>query len=149
MALEIEHKYLVVNDSYRSMAERKLEITQGYLSREPLCTVRVRIIGDRAFITIKGQNQGDTRQEFEYDIPIDEAKSLLMLCQPGVIYKTRYLVNHQGNLWEVDEFHGRLDGLVVAEIEIPHSGHTYAKPPFVGENVTDDSRYYNSNLSKL
>ncbi len=149
MALEIEHKYLVINDGYRNLATKSLNITQGYLSRDKACTIRVRITDDNAFITIKGENSGDTRAEFEYALPIDDARCMLALCQHGFISKTRYLVHYKGNLWEVDEFHGKLEGMVIAEIEIPESGYKYDTPPFVGEDVTDNPYYYNSNLSAL
>ena len=116
------------------------------LSRDTGRTVRVRIIDDRAVITIKGPNNGATRAEFEYPIPIDDARQLLTLCPPPVIVKTRHIVPFHSNRWEVDVFHDSLDGLVLAELEIPSEDYHYDRPPFVGENVTDDRRYYNSQL---
>ena len=146
MGIEIEHKYLVVNDKYRNMASSSHRIMQGYLSREPQRTVRIRVKDKQGFITIKGKNVGDTRAEFEYPIPIDDAMQLLNMCLPTVIEKTRYLVPFEGHTWEVDEFHGARQGLVVAEIEIDNSNQQYTLPPFVGQNVTGNPDYYNSNL---
>lgn len=146
MGIEIEHKYLVVNDKYRNMASSSHRIMQGYLSREPQRTVRIRVKDNQGFITIKGKNVGDTRAEFEYPIPIDDAMQLLNMCLPTVIEKTRYLVPFEGHTWEVDEFHGVRQGLVVAEIEIGNSNQQYTLPPFVGQNVTGNPDYYNSNL---
>lgn len=146
MGIEIEHKYLVVNDKYRNMASSSHRIMQGYLSREPQRTVRIRVKDNQGFITIKGKNVGDTRAEFEYPIPIDDAMQLLNMCLPTVIEKTRYLVPFEGHTWEVDEFHGARRGLVVAEIEIGNSNQQYTLPPFVGQNVTGNPDYYNSNL---
>ena len=146
MGIEIEHKYLVVNDKYRNMASSSHRIMQGYLSREPQRTVRIRVKDKQGFITIKGKNVGDTRAEFEYPIPIDDAMQLLSMCLPTVIEKTRYLVPFEGHTWEVDEFHGARQGLVVAEIEIGNSNQQYTLPPFVGQNVTGNPDYYNSNL---
>ncbi len=146
MALEIEHKYLVNGDGYKRLAFKRLEIKQGYLSRLPERTVRVRISDNKGYLAVKGKNDGDVRLEFEYEVPYDDAVSMLGLCEDGVIEKTRHLVEHGGLTWEVDEYHGSRRGLVVAEVEIPESGYDYSKPDFIGENVTGDSRYYNSNL---
>ena len=149
MALEIEHKYLVNSDKYKSLATKVINIRQGYLSRHTDCTIRIRIANDKAFLTIKGRNSGDTRNEFEYALPMDEALELLALCLPRVISKTRHIVPYMGNKWEVDEFHGHLEGLTIAEIELSSSEQHYEKPPFAGNNVTDDPKYYNSNLSQI
>lgn len=146
MALEIEHKYLVIGDGYKRLAFKRLEIKQGYLSRLPERTVRVRISDNKGYLAVKGKNDGDVRLEFEYEVPYDDAVRMLGLCEDGVIEKTRHLVEHGGLTWEVDEYHGSRSGLVVAEVEIPESGYDYSKPDFIGENVTGDSRYYNSNL---
>lgn len=146
MALEIEHKYLVVNDRYKDIAFRCVDIRQGYLNRLPERTVRVRTVDDRGFLTVKGKNKGDVRLEFEYEIPYADAVSLLKLCEPGIVEKKRYYVDYKGLTWEIDEFHGQREGLVVAEVEIPESGFEYEKPSFIGKNVTGDPRYYNSNL---
>lgn len=146
MAFEIEHKYLVTDNSFKSMAFEKIEIRQGYLNRQPERTVRVRTKGESAFLTVKGKNKGDSRLEFEYEVPYDDALQMLKLCEPGIIEKTRWLVDYKGLTWEVDEYHGSREGLVVAEVEIPESGHSYETPPFVGEDVTGNPDYYNSNL---
>lgn len=146
MAFEIEHKYLVKSDDYRSMSSGCVHIRQGYLSRRPEGTVRVRIKDSRSYLTVKGRTAHDTRLEFEYEVPVAEAEHMLQLCEGTVIDKTRYLVEYGGYTWEVDEFHGAHQGLVVAEIELDESRHDYPLPPFVGGEVTGDTRYYNSNL---
>lgn len=146
MAIEIEHKYLVINDSYKSMATGKVNIKQGYLNRNPDRTVRIRTLGNKGFLTVKGRNSGDVRLEFEYEIPWRDAEEILKLAEPGLIEKTRYIVPYEGLLWEVDEFHGNLKGVIVAEVELPDNGKEYKKPPFVGTDITGDPAYYNSNL---
>ena len=147
MPLEIEHKYLVTNNNFKEYAISHKHILQGYLSRDKERTIRIRISDNSAFITIKGRNLGDTRMEYEYPIPLEEAKSILnTLCIKPIIEKYRYIVNYAGNSWEIDEFKGALQGLVIAEIEIPSSEYNYDIPPFIGKNVTNDPRYYNSNL---
>ena len=146
MPFEIEHKYLVVNDSYEKMASKAVEIRQGYLSRVPERTVRVRTKGDRGYLTVKGKNSGDVRLEFEYEVPYSDALEMLKLCEAGILHKTRYFVEYEGLTWEIDKYHGSREGLTVAEVEIPESGYKYALPPFVGKNVTGDPAYYNSNL---
>lgn len=146
MALEIEHKYLVTDNSYKSLAFEHLEIRQGYLNRLPERTVRVRTIGERGFLTVKGKNSGDVRHEYEYEVPFKDALEMLQLCEPGIIEKTRYKVKFDHLTWEIDEYHGCREGLTVAEVEIPCSSHSYKTPPFIGENVTGNPRYYNSNL---
>lgn len=146
MSLEIERKYLVVSDSYRALAEKSSHIRQGYLSRDKERTVRVRIVDDKAFLTIKGKNIGDTRVEFEYSIPMEDASELMRLCIGRVINKTRYFVPYGGKTWEVDEFVGDLSPLVLAEVELSNSSESFELPPFVGKDVTYDARYYNSIL---
>lgn len=146
MALEIEHKYLVNDDSFKTMAFRTVEIRQGYLNRLPERTVRVRTVDDRGFLTVKGINTGDVRHEYEYEIPHTDAVEMLQLCEPGIIEKTRYKVRFDNLVWEIDEYHGSREGLTVAEVELPESGHTYALPPFIGRNVTGNPSYYNSQL---
>lgn len=145
MAHEIEHKYLVINDSFRNMSISMHHIVQGYLSRVPERVVRIRLLDNRGFLTVKGKNDGDTRLEFEYEIPAEDARQLLTLCEGRVIDKTRYIVPFEGFTWEVDCFAGS-DGLRVAEIEIPSSDTVYTLPPFIGRNVTGQVEYYNSNL---
>lgn len=146
MGKEIEHKYLVKNEMFKQMASSSTKIKQGYLSREPSRTVRVRTKAHTAFLTIKGITTDDTRDEFEYEIPYEDGVKLLAMCQPPIVEKTRYLVKFDDMVWEVDQFHGNHDGLVTAEVELPYSGYAYNLPPFVGKNVTGDPRYYNSNL---
>ena len=147
MALEIEHKFLVNGDSYKWEASGKQEIIQGYLSRDPERTVRVRVRDDKAFITIKGKGTGGTaRPEFEYEVPLEDALEMIKLCLPPIIVKTRYIVMHEGNRWEVDEFKGNLQGLVIAELEVPSEDYFFNLPQFVGLEVTGDPRYYNANL---
>lgn len=153
--LEIEHKYIVINDSFRALAERSIEITQGYLNRDPDRVVRVRTIVDtsanggsllKSYITIKGRTVEDSRLEFEYQIPFEDASQLLNLCECKPIHKIRHIVFYEGHKWEVDEFLSHEKGLIVAEIELEDSNHDYALPPFVGEEVTGQPKYYNSNL---
>lgn len=146
MGIEIEHKFLVKDDSYKLMAISKSEIIQGFLSRVPERTVRVRVCDDKGFITIKGKGSGAAHPEFEYEVPLEDAKQMLTMCDPPVINKTRYIVLHDGNRWEVDEFHGELQGLVIAELEVMSEDYRFTLPPFVGIEVTGDKRYYNSQL---
>lgn len=148
MGLEIEHKYLVTGDGYRSMAVSADNISQGYLCRDPERTVRVRIRGNRGYLTVKGCNHGAVRLEFEYEIPVGDARQMLKLCQPPVLEKTRYTVPFKGHDWEVDCFHGIHEGLVTAEIELSSPDEPYCLPPFAGENITGNPRYYNSNLQQ-
>ena len=151
MALEIERKFLVKGD-FKKEAFQALRVTQGYLSSVPERVVRVRVKGDKGFITVKGSvnASGVSRFEWEKEIPVEEARQLLELCEPGVIDKTRYLVrNTDGNhIWEVDEFHGDNDGLIVAEVELTGEDDLFAKPFWLGEEVTGDPKYFNSMLAK-
>ncbi len=147
MGKEIEHKYLVIDDSFKQMCSETINIKQGYLTREKGRTVRIRTAGNKAFITIKGPSVGDARDEFEYPIPVADAMTMLDMCTPPFISKTRHIVFYKGNKWEVDVFHDQLEGLVIAEIELPSADHQYALPHFVGRNVTDDRRFYNSCLT--
>lgn len=146
MALEIEHKFLVEEDSYIEMAVEVREIRQGYLQRDPARTVRIRTVGDRGYVTVKGITVGDTRREYEYEIPLADAREMLAMCLPPVIEKRRYVVPFAGKTWEVDRFGGPLAPLVTAEIELSEPGEHYETPPFVGREVTGDPAYYNSNL---
>lgn len=145
MAIEIERKFLVIGTAWR--AGQSTLFRQGYLNRDKERTVRVRIAGSLAYLTIKGISTGATRAEFEYEIPVADAGQLLLLCDGPLIEKTRYVVPHAGMLWEVDEFHGANSGLVVAEIELQSEGQPFDKPAWVGREVTDDKRYFNSSLS--
>lgn len=151
MAQEIERKFLVAGD-YKSEAYASVRITQGYLSRVPDRVVRVRIKGDKGFITIKGttNDTGLSRFEWEKEIPLVEAQALMKMAEPGVIDKTRHLIkNTDGkHIWEVDEFHGDNDGLVMAEIELSAENDPFDRPNWLGKEVTGDKRYYNSYISK-
>ena len=168
MALEIERKFLVTGE-YKSLAVSHSRITQGYISSAKGRTVRVRIRGDKGYLTIKGPSSsfsgttpfppkagplmhptGFTRFEWEKEISVEEAEALMALCEPGVIDKTRWLVpaGDGEHTWEVDEFHGDNDGLVVAEIELRSEDDEFEKPSWLGEEVTGDRRYYNSMLTK-
>lgn len=147
MSIEIERKFLTKpNTPWQDLAEGVI-YKQGYLSREHGSTVRVRIAGDSAFLTIKGQTQGISRREFEYSIPIADAQIMLdEQCQKPLIEKTRYKIPVEGHVWEVDVFAGDNDGLVVAEIELNSEDETFTKPDWLGAEVSGDPRYYNSNL---
>lgn len=146
MGTEIEHKYLVKDESYISMQESEYPIIQGYLCREPDRVVRIRLMGEEGFITVKGKTNGCERLEFEYEIPKNDAEQLISLCEGRILKKIRHIVFYRGNKWEVDEFCGDLCGMKIAEIEIPFADYQYELPPFAGENVTGCAEYYNSNL---
>ena len=147
MSIEIERKFLVNRDLFRSNDEGEY-IAQGYLSSTPERTVRVRIKNHRGYLTIKGKNVGISRSEFEYEIPEADAKELLELCEPSIIVKRRYIVNVDDSRWEVDIFEGDNEGLIVAEIELSSDHEEFSKPEWLGAEVSMDSMYYNSNLSK-
>ena len=146
MGIEIERKFLVKGAGWRGTPGT--EISQGYLSRDKERTVRVRIAGDRAYLTVKGPTRGAVRPEFEYEIPLADARELLKLCAPLLIEKRRHIVEYRGSRWEVDEFSGAHAGLVLAEIELQAPDQPFARPAWLGKEVTDDPRYLNSNLSK-
>ena len=145
MGTEIERKFLVQGTQWRNGTG--VRFTQGYLNRDKERTVRVRVAGDKAFLTIKGLTRGASRAEFEYKIPVEDAEELLGLCEGPIIEKDRYRVVHEGATWEVDEFFGENAGLVVAEIELTSEGQSFSRPPWLGAEVTDDRRYYNSSLA--
>lgn len=147
MGIEIERKFLVTGDGWRQPAAAQTRFSQGYLSRDPARTVRVRIAGEQAFLTIKGATQGATRAEFEYEIPLTDARQLLALCDGPLVEKIRHLCPHEGMTWEVDEFLGANAGLVVAEIELAAEGQVFARPDWLGAEVTGDGRYVNANLA--
>ena len=149
MAQEIERKFLVKGD-FKSEAFKATRITQGYLCSVPERTVRVRVKGDKGFITIKGigNESGASRFEWEKEIPVAEVQDLLKLCEPGIIDKTRYLVKAGEFTFEVDEFYGENEGLTVAEVELPDENAVFEHPEWLGEEVTGDKRYYNSMLMK-
>lgn len=149
MPQEIERKFLV-KEGYKQYAFMHTRITQGYLSFVPERIVRIRINGEKGFITIKGISDlsGISRYEWEKEIPVDEARELLALCEPGIIDKTRYLVQVGKFTFEVDEFYGENEGLVVAEVELASEEDLFDKPEWLGDEVTGDKRYYNSKLAR-
>jgi CYTH domain-containing protein len=147
MATEIERKFLVKSDAWRE-GPPGTEICQGYLARDERRSVRVRLAGDEAFITVKGTGEGIARPEFEYPVRPADAREMLGLCLPSLIEKTRHKRHHAGHLWEVDEFHGENAGLVVAEIELESEDRDFEKPAWVGAEVTDDPRYLNACLAE-
>jgi CYTH domain-containing protein len=146
--LEIERKFLVLNDDYKRQAYDSSRICQGYICSGHGRTVRVRIRGDRGYLTIKGPSNADgiSRYEFEKEITLEEAEELMKLCEPGLIDKTRYLVKSGNHTFEVDEFYGDNEGLVMAEVELQSEGESFEKPDFIGKEVTGDRRYYNGHL---
>jgi len=148
MGKEIERKFLVIGDEWRKLADGT-SYRQGYLSTVKERTVRVRTIDDKGFLTIKGITVGATRLEYEYEIPALEAGELLeALCEKPIVEKHRYKIPYEGFIWEVDEFHGVNEGLIVAEIELPSEDQEFIKPEWIGEEVSGDPRYFNSNLIK-
>jgi adenylate cyclase len=149
MAIEIEKKFLV-KGNYKEESFKATPITQGYLCSESGRTVRIRIMGDKGYITIKGKpsKSGASRFEWEKEISIEDAKQLLELCEPGIIDKTRYLVKAKCYNYEVDEFYGDNEGLTIAEIELPDENAPFERASWLGQEVTGDRRYYNSMLMK-
>lgn len=148
MGTEIERKFLVKGDDWRAIASGQI-YCQGYILAEQGKTVRVRIIGDQGYLTIKGPTSGITRSEFEYPIPVDDAQELLQtLCQPPLIQKTRYKIPWGELIWEIDEFFGENQGLILAEVELHDADQAVNLPPWIGAEVSHDPRYYNSNLAK-
>lgn len=150
MAVEIERKFLVKNEDFKASAKKETRIVQGYLSSVPERTVRVRIKGEKGFLTIKGigNDSGASRYEWEQEISVEDAKALLAICEPGVIDKTRYLVAQGEHTYEVDEFYGDNQGLTVAEIELNSEDESFEKPEWLAEEVTGKVEYYNSMLMK-
>lgn len=150
MNLEIERKFLVKDNSYLSLAQKKEYIKQGFLNSSKDRVVRIRIIKDTAFITVKGPSKdGLSRFEWEKEISLEDANALFNLCEPGIIEKTRYF--HKTNdkfLWEIDVFHGENDGLVIAEVELESVNQSIQKPDYIGKEVTGEKKYYNAYLSK-
>lgn len=148
MALEVEHKFLLANENWRQEIERSELFRQGYLSSQPTSSIRVRICEHRAWLNIKSATIGTHRLEYEYEIPLVDAQEILShLCQKPLIEKTRHYVRHGNNLWEIDEFEGANQGLIVAEIELDEIGQPFDIPAWLGAEVTDDLRYYNNNLA--
>ena len=148
MGIEIERKFLVTSQEWRELADG-IDYRQGYLSTVKERTVRVRTVGERGYITVKGITVGAKRSEFEYEIPRADADSMInYLCERPIIFKTRYTVPHQGHVWEIDDFHLENAGLIVAEVELSDPDEWFAKPSWIGEEVTGDPRYFNANLVK-
>lgn len=154
MAVEIERKFLVVDDRWREQAHQVVPMAQGYLNDQAAmdtggqrASVRVRLEGDEAHLNLKSRELGHTRQEFDYVIPVEDARALLALCVGGLIDKRRHLVEHGDHLWEIDEFLGDNAGLVVAEIELSSADEAFDRPDWLGAEVTDASRYYNLALA--
>lgn len=147
MALEIERKFLVDTTKWKPTDQGTL-LCQAYLSIDPNPTVRVRIAGDKAFLTIKGRTQSIVRPEFEYEIPVTEAQELMKLAISNPVEKVRHRVNFEGSIWEVDVFSGKNKGLVMAEIELESENQEFACPDWILEEVSGDRRYYNSYLSE-
>lgn len=148
--IEIERKFLVTSDAFKNEAFAKNTIAQGYLNTNPERTVRVRIKGEKAFLTIKGKGNesGLSRFEWEKEIPVDEAQQLLQLCEKGTIEKMRFEVKRGKHVFEIDEFYGNNNGLIIAEIELTSEEELFEKPVWLGEEVTNDNRFYNAYLSQ-
>ena len=149
MAKEIERKFLLAGDAWRGEVDRAERMVQGYLNDEGPVSVRARIVGPRAWLNIKSRTLGISRDEFEYEIPLADAERMLDHLTTGpVIDKTRHFVRHGGLLWEIDEFHGENDGLIVAEVELEHVDQPFDRPTWLGEEVSHEARYYNVSLVK-
>ncbi len=150
MPKEIERKFLVESDEFKELSFKKVYLKQGYLNSDKNRAVRVRITNDAAFLTIKGKSNesGTTRFEWEKEISISEASQLMALCEPGIIEKNRFYHEFGNHVFEVDEFLGNHEGLVLAEVELQDENEPFEKPKYLGREVTGDDRYYNSNLSK-
>ena len=145
MAKEIERKFLIHKELFKPKDEGEL-IAQGYLSDDP--TIRVRIKKDRGFLTIKSKTIGISRNEYEYEIPKNDAEELLKICEPSIIVKRRYIIEEKNSCWEVDIFEGDNEGLIIAEIELKSEEEEFYKPNWIAEEVSFDEKYFNSNLSK-
>ncbi|MFW6020667.1 MAG: CYTH domain-containing protein [Guyparkeria sp.] len=149
MAKEIERKFLLASDAWRQQIERSERMVQGYLNDQGPVSVRARIAGSRAWLNIKSRTLGISRDEFEYEIPLTDAERMLDHLTTGpVIDKTRHFVTYGEHLWEIDEFHGENDGLVVAEVELESVDQPFHRPDWLGDEVSDDARYYNVSLVK-
>lgn len=146
MELEIERKFLVKNDKWRTDAVGAIEMKQGYLNSAVERTVRIRIAGEKGILTIKGRSENLTREEFEYEVPLSDAYRLIELCEKPIIEKTRYLCPSKEVTWEIDEFKGENAGLVIAEIELNSEDQKIEIPEWIGEEVSTDPKYYNASL---
>ena len=151
MNLEIERKFLITNTNFKKESYQKKYIQQGFLNSDKNRVVRVRIIEEKAYLTIKGisDKSGTSRFEWEKEISVQEAKVLMKLCEKGVIEKYRYFHKLENHVFEIDEFLGDNDGLIIAEVEIKNKNEVFIKPSYLGKEVTGDEKYYNSNLSKV
>ena len=148
MAVEIEHKFLLANDAWRSEVTHSINYRQGYLSSQPTSSIRVRVSDNHAWLNIKSATIGTHRLEYEYEIPLSDANQILdELCKKPLVEKTRHFIERDGHTWEIDEFYGANQGLIVAELELSVVGEAFVKPAWLGEEVTHDMRYYNNNLS--
>lgn len=148
MGVEIERKFLVEGDSWKASADEGLVCRQGYLHATEDKTIRVRVIGAKAYLTIKGATTGITRSEFEYEIPVVDANEMLALCGDAVVEKKRYFITHGGMVWELDIFSGANEGLILAEIELESEDQPFDLPDWVGKEVSNDPRYYNAYLAQ-
>ena len=147
MAIEIERKFLLEGDGWRNSVSRSVAMEQAYLGGDGV-SIRVRITAEEALINIKENRLGQAREEFEYPVPLDDARRLMALARRGRVEKIRHYVEHAGTLWEVDEFQGENHGLVVAEVELEDPRQTFERPPWLGREVTDEERYYNVSLAR-
>jgi adenylate cyclase len=148
MGIEIERKFLVKDGTWKAVASEGAVCRQGYLVSAEEKTVRVRVMGSQAFLTLKGKTSGITRPEFEYEIPMQDAEAILELCGNAVIEKTRYFIEYDGRTWELDVFAGANAGLVMAEIELETEGQSFLLPPWAGQEVSSEPRYYNAALAE-
>lgn len=149
MALEIEHKFLLKNADWRACVDHAVVYRQGYLNRAQHSSIRVRIADQQAWLNIKSATIGNQRHEYEYPIPLQDATEMIAhLCHKPLIEKTRHFVKYAQHIWEIDEFKGENQGLIVAEIELSASGEAFERPPWIGREVTGDIRYYNNNLAQ-
>jgi adenylate cyclase len=155
MGIEIERKFLLNNDTWRTQVNKTVRMAQGYINHQDAlrsgaqkASVRIRIAGEQAFLNMKSRELGHTRQEFDYEIPLADAQALLDLCVGGLIDKNRHYIYQDDLVWEIDEFFGDNQGLLVAEIELPHADHPIQKPDWCGMEVTDQIRYYNLALAE-
>jgi adenylate cyclase len=149
MPIEIERKFLVSNSDWKLNISKEIIIQQGYLSANPERTVRVRIAKEKGFLTIKGKTINTTRAEYEYEIPLSEAKELMTLCEKPILEKTRYEVLENGNCWEIDVFSGDIKGLIVAEIELESETQEFISPKWIGTEVSQETKYYKASLIKV
>jgi CYTH domain-containing protein len=148
MGLEIERKFLLKNDNWKTLVKEEISIKQGYLNSEKERTVRVRSYGNKGLITIKGKNKNLTRKEFEYEIPLTDALQMLNLAEQPIIEKTRFIATNKTHTWEIDVFEGVNNGLIVAEIELESETEQFDIPEWIGKEVSTDPKYYNASLIK-